>query len=225
MSAGFSPIDRDDDQRRNDDADGPLHQEAKTEAERGKNHKLARRSLLFERAYERRPYRQRDAEGERQIGKRHPSDREVAEVGRDDRRRQQARGLVVPPASASRGHEHQAHAGQRRPQARPQFGRAGGEIRRRRQPVIENRFLKPRLVVVIRGDPVARRDHFPGGFRIERFVGIGDGATPEAREECQRREQEQRKRDAMHFCYTTGSFGRYCFRSLSRTRSALSIRL
>ena len=66
-------------------------------------------------------------------------------------------------------------------------------------------------------EPVARGDHFPGGFRIERFVGIGDGATPEAREKGQRREQEQRKRDAMHFCYTTGSFGRFCFRSLSRT--------
>jgi len=47
-------------------------------------------------------------------------------------------------------------------------------------------------------DPVAGRDHFARGLGVERFVGIGDGATPQAGKEGQRCQQQQGERDAMH---------------------------
>ena len=150
----------------------------------GQQQPPARVALALERGDERRPDRQRDEERQRQIGQRHPRQREIAE----------AEVAVIAPASSPTLSSYQrrphaavtstsptpASADQRR--AENSVG-PGHREDGRGQPVVEDRLLEARLVVEVRRQPVARLDHLARRLGVERLVGVGDGAAAQPGEE------------------------------------------
>ena len=146
-----------------------------------------------------------DTERQGQVGQRHPGEHDVAETGRDDRPGDERRVVVVPAPRQTGGDEHQGQTRQRRPQPPAGRARAGHRVGRGGEPVVENRLLEARLVVVGRCQPVARLDHLAGGFGVERLVGIGDRRRAEPDEERQARDHEQRGERTSHVPDCSGS--------------------
>ena len=157
-------------------------------------------------AFDQSPRRRRDEEGEGQIGQRQPPDREVAEAGGDDGGGEEAGAGVEPAPTGEIGEDGQAEPSQRRGEACRGLADTGGLVGHRHEPVEQDRLLEAELVVVVRRQPVARDDHLPGRFRVERLVRISDRAAAEAcekRQEADQAEYEHMPRHAGGF-YTMG---------------------
>ena len=199
--APFEPPRRCDGEERHDDGDGTLHQAPEPGRGAGEHppaERLAGAAAGIE-GRKHRDGRERDAEGQRQVGQRRPRHREVTEAGGRDRAGQprvRARRLTAPRGGPHE--QHQPGAGERRPQPRGAFARTGHQVGGGGEPVVEHRLLPAIFEVEPRRDPVARGDHLARGLGVVGLVGLGDRLVAETDAERDERQQQESENGPPH---------------------------